>query len=108
VYLTTDRVDVAEKIARAIRFSSGGLRFVQARGFLVDGKAQVSMNLTNYAKTPLHRVVEMVRREAARYGVSIESSELVGLIPNQALIDAAVWYLQLDNYQVQSVLENRL
>jgi glutamate formiminotransferase / formiminotetrahydrofolate cyclodeaminase len=108
VYLTTDDVDIAERVARAIRHSSGGLAFVKARGFLVDGKAQVSMNLTDFRRTPIHRVVEMVRREAGRYGVSIERSELVGLIPQQALVDAAVWYLQLDDFDAQAVLENRI
>ena len=108
VYLTTSDVDVAERVARAIRHSSGGLAFVKARGFLVDGKAQVSMNLTDFRRTPLHRVVEMIRREAARFGVGIQSSELVGLIPQQALVDAAEWYLQLDNLDDQIILENRL
>ncbi len=108
VYLTTNDVSIAEKIARAVRHSSGGLRFVKARGFLVEGKAQVSMNLTDYTKTPIYRVVEMIRREAARYGVAVESSELVGMIPQQALIDAAVWYLQLDNFEPGLVIENQL
>ena len=108
VYLTTDDVAVAEKIARAVRHSSGGLRFVKARGFLVEGKAQVSMNLTDFTKTPVYRVVEMIRREAARYGVAVESSELIGMIPQQALIDAAVGYLQLDNFEPGLVIENRL
>ncbi len=108
VYLTTGDVSIAEKIAKAVRHSGGGLRFVKARGFLVKGKAQVSMNLTDFTKTPIYRVVEMIRREAARYGVSIESSELVGLIPQQALVDAAVWYLQLDNFEPGMVIENRL
>lgn len=108
VYLNTDDVSIAEKIARAIRHSSGGLRYVKALGMQVDGMAQVSMNLTNYQKTPLARVVEMIRREASRYGVSIHHSELVGLIPQQALIDAAQWYLQLDQFESDQVLETRL
>ncbi len=108
VYLTTDDVEIAKRIASAIRHSSGGLRYVKALGLLVEGRAQVSMNLTNYAKTPIARVVEMIRREAARYGVAIHHSELVGLIPQRALIDAAVWYLQLDAFQPDQVLENRL
>jgi glutamate formiminotransferase len=108
VYLTTNDVTIAEKIARTVRHSGGGLRFVKARGFLVEDKAQVSMNLTNYPKTPIYRVVEMIRREAARYGAGIDSSELIGLIPQQALIDAAVWYLQLDNFEPSLVIENRL
>ncbi len=108
VYLTTGDVKIAEKIARAVRHSNGGLRFVKARGFTVNGKAQVSMNLTDFTQTPIYRVVEMIRREAARYGVSIESSELVGMIPQRALLDAAAWYLQLDNFEPRLVIENRL
>lgn len=108
VYLTTDEVEIAKRIAAAIRHSSGGLRYVKALGLLVEGRAQVSMNLTNYQKTPIARVVEMIRREAARYGVAIHHSELVGLIPQRALIDAATWYLQLDAFQPDQVLESRL
>ena len=108
VYLTTDEVSIAKKIARAVRHSSGGLRFVKALGLLVEGRAQVSMNLTNYRKTPVARVVEFIRREAARYGVGIHHSELVGLIPQDALTDAAVWYLQLDAFEKSQVLETRL
>jgi glutamate formiminotransferase/formiminotetrahydrofolate cyclodeaminase len=108
VYLTTADVEIAKKIALAIRHSAGGLRFVKAMGLLVDGKAQVSMNLTDYTRTPVFRVVELIRREAARYSVGIESSELIGLIPQNALFDAAQWYLQIDNYTPQSALETRL
>jgi glutamate formiminotransferase/formiminotetrahydrofolate cyclodeaminase len=108
VYLNTDDVEIAKKIGKAVRHSSGGLRFVKGMGLLVDGKAQVSMNLTDFTRTPVFRVVEMIRREAARYGVSIASSELIGLIPQQALIDAAAWYLQLDGFSPEQVLENRL
>jgi glutamate formiminotransferase/formiminotetrahydrofolate cyclodeaminase len=107
-YLTTADVDIAKRIARAIRFSGGGLRYVKALGLLVEGKAQVSMNLTHYEKTPIYHAVEMIRREAARYGVGIASTELVGLIPDQALIDSARWYLQLDAYQPDQLLERRL
>ena len=105
VYLTTNDVAIAKAIAKAIRHSSGGMRYVQAMGVLVEGRAQVSMNFLDYTQTPVHRVVELVRREAARFGVSIHNSELVGLIPEQALIDAAQWYLQLDNLKPTSVLE---
>jgi glutamate formiminotransferase/formiminotetrahydrofolate cyclodeaminase len=108
VYLTTVDVAVARKIARAIRHSSGGLRFVKGMGVLVDGMAQVSMNLTNFHKTPLARVVEMIRREAQRYGVAIHHTELVGLIPQEALVDAAVWYTQLDQFEKDQILETRL
>ncbi len=108
VYLTTDEVAVAKKIARAVRHSSGGLRFVKALGLLVEGRAQVSMNLTNYRKTPIARVVEFIRREAARYGVHIHHSEVIGLIPQEALSDAAAWYLQLDGFEKSQILETRL
>ncbi len=108
VYLTTDDVDIAKKIAKAIRHSSGGLRNVKGLGLLVEGRAQVSMNLTDFRDTPIARVVEMIRREAERYGVRIHHSELVGLIPQEALTDAAVWYLQLDAFDNQQVLETRL
>ena len=108
IYLTTSDVAIANKIARAIRHSSGGLRFVKSMGVLVEGLAQVSMNLTNYRRTPMARVVEMVRREAERYGVGVHHSELVGLIPNEALVHTAVWYLQMDQFEPDQVLETRL
>ncbi len=108
VYLTTNEVDIAKKIAKAVRQSSGGLRYVKALGLLVEGRAQVSMNLTNFRETPIGRVVETIRREAQRYGVAIHHSELVGLIPQEALIDAAVWYTQLDQFSPEQILESRL
>lgn len=108
VYLNTPNVAVAEAIAAGLRHTSGGFRHLQARGFLVEGQAQVSMNFTNFQSTPLARVQEAVRREAARYGALITRSELVGLIPQKALLDAAQWYLQLDDFQDQQVLENQL
>lgn len=108
VYLNTNDVEIAKHIATAVRHSSGGLRFVKAAGFLVDGKAQVSMNLTNFHKTPVARVVELIRREAAQYGVAITHTELVGLIPQEALEDAAAWYLQLPHFDRYQVLERRM
>jgi glutamate formiminotransferase/formiminotetrahydrofolate cyclodeaminase len=108
VYLTSDDVEIAKKIARTIRHSSGGLRYVKALGLLVEGRAQVSMNLTNYKRTPLALVVETIRREAERYGVSVHHSELVGLIPQEALVDASVWYTQLDAFDKEQILESRL
>jgi glutamate formiminotransferase/formiminotetrahydrofolate cyclodeaminase len=107
-YLNTADVSIAKKIAKAVRHSSGGLRFVKGLGLLVDGQAQVSMNLTDFTQTPVARVVEFVRREAARYGATITRTELVGLIPQAALVDAAQWYLQLDNLEADQILENRL
>ena len=108
VYLTTDDVSIAQKIAKAIRNSSGGWRFIKAMGVLVDGRAQVSMNMTNYRQTPIGRVVETIRREAEHYGVGIHHSELVGLIPQDALTDASIWYLQLDGFKSEQVLETRM
>jgi glutamate formiminotransferase/formiminotetrahydrofolate cyclodeaminase len=108
VYLTTDDVGIAKKIAKAIRHSSGGLRYVKGLGLLVDGRAQISMNLTNFHDTPIARAVEFIRREAQRYGVGIHHSELVGLIPQTALVDAAVWYTQLDQFSHEQILESRL
>lgn len=108
IYLNSSDVAIADQIARDIRFIGGGLRFVQAKGFLVDGQAQISMNLTDFEKTPIFRVQEMVRREAARYGLTITKAELVGLTPQKALLEAAKWYLQLDNLQDSQVLELRL
>jgi len=108
VNLTTDDEKIACKIARAIRHSSGGLRFVKALGMIVDGRAQVSMNLTNFKKTPLPRVVETVRREAERYGVGIHNTELIGLVPQAALVDTAVWYTQLDLFSNEQVLERTM
>jgi len=107
-YLNTDNVSIAQKIARALRHSNGGYRYVKAIGLLVAGQAQVSMNLTNFPQTPIHRVVETIRSEAARYGVSVTHTELVGLIPQQALVDAAQWHLQLDLFEPGQILENKL
>lgn len=107
-YLNTTNVEIAKKVAKALRHSSGGLHFVKAMGLLVEGKAQVSMNLTDFMQTPIHRAVEMIRSEAARYGCVIERTELVGMIPQQALLDAAQWYLQIDNFTPEMVLENRV
>ncbi len=108
VFLNTPDVDIAKKVAKAVRYSSGGLRFVKGAGFLVRGLAQVSMNLTDFEQTPIHRVFEMVKSEAARYGVAPVSSEIVGLIPKKALEQAAEWFLQVENFDSSLILENRL
>jgi glutamate formiminotransferase len=108
VFLNTPDVEIAKKIAKAVRFSNGGMRFVKGAGFLVRGLAQVSMNLTDFEQTPVHRVFEMVKREAARYGVAPVSSEIVGLIPKKALEQAAEWFLQVENFDSSLILENRL
>jgi glutamate formiminotransferase / formiminotetrahydrofolate cyclodeaminase len=108
MFLNTPEVDIARKVAKAVRFSNGGLRYVKGAGFLVRGLAQVSMNLTDFEQTPIHRVFEFVKREAARYGVSPMSSEIVGLIPKKALEQAAEWFLQVENFDSSLILENRL
>jgi glutamate formiminotransferase / 5-formyltetrahydrofolate cyclo-ligase len=110
INLATDRLDVAKKIAAAIRHSSGGLRYVKAMGVMLDDRriAQVSMNLTNFEKTPMFRVFELVKREAARYGVAVLESEIIGLVPAAALTTSAAWYLQIDTFGDGQVLENQL
>jgi glutamate formiminotransferase/formiminotetrahydrofolate cyclodeaminase len=108
VYLATSDVEIARRIARAVRHSSGGLRYVKAAGFLVEGQAQVSMNLTDYQKTPVHRIVELIRSEAVRYGVAVAFSELIGLAPQAFFVDAARWYLQLDKFVPDQILEYRI
>ena len=110
INLATDRLEVARKIASSIRMSSGGFRYVKAMGIeLKDrGVVQVSMNLTNYEKTPIFRVFEVVKREAARYGVNVLESEIVGLVPAAALLPAAEYYLQLEGFSAGQVLENKL
>jgi len=110
INLNTDRLEVAKKIASAIRHSSGGLRYVKAMGVMLEDRrlAQVSMNLTNYEKTPIFRVFDLVQREAARYGVSILESEVVGLVPSAALVRSAEYYLQLDRFTDDQLLEKKL
>jgi glutamate formiminotransferase len=110
INLATDRLDVAKKIAAAIRYSSGGFRYVKAMGIRLEdrGIVQVSMNLTNYVKTPIYRVFEVVQREAARHGVNVLESEIVGLVPSAALVAAAEHYLQLERFTADQVLENKL
>ena len=108
VFLNTQDVEIAKKVAKAVRFSSGGMRFVKGAGFLVRGMAQLSMNLTDFEQTPIARVFELVKREAARYGAAPVSSEIVGLIPKKALEQAAEWFLQVENFDSSLILENRL
>lgn len=108
VFLNTQDVEIAKKIGKAVRFSSGGLRYVKGMGVSVRNQAQVSMNLTDFEQTPIARVFEFVKREAQRYGAQPVSSEIVGLIPKRALEDAAEWFLQIENFEPTMVLENRL
>ena len=108
--LNTSDVSIAQKIAQAIRFGSGGFRYTKSLGFELKKEklAQVSCNMTNYTKTPLHRVFETVKRETERYGVNIKESEIVGLVPEKALVDTARYYLQLDRFNEEQILEYKL
>jgi glutamate formiminotransferase len=110
VNLGTSDVEVAKKVAKAVRYISGGFRHVKAMGFEIKdrGITQVSMNLVNYKGSPIHRVQEAIRREAARYGVPVVGAEVVGLVPQQALVEVAKWYLQLEDFSEDQVLENRI
>ena len=110
INLNTPDIAIANKIARAIRFSSGGLRFAKAMGVELKarGLAQVSINLTDFEQTPIHRVLEMAKREAERYGCTVAGSEIVGLVPKKAIEMTADFYLQLENFSPAQVLENRL
>ena len=110
INLATNRLDVAKKIATAIRMSSGGLRFVKAMGIPLEdrGIVQVSMNLTNYEKTPMYRVFDLVKREAERYGVQVLESEIVGLVPSAALTQTAEYFLRLDGFSSGQILEKKL
>jgi glutamate formiminotransferase / 5-formyltetrahydrofolate cyclo-ligase len=110
VNLDTADLAIADRIAKAVRHISGGLRFVKAMGVeLKDrGIVQVSINMTDYQKTALYRVFELIRIEARRYGVNVLGSEIVGLTPMEALIDSAAYYLGLENFSMQQILEARI
>jgi glutamate formiminotransferase len=110
INLGTADVEIARRIAKAIRQSSGGYRFVKAMGVMLEERnlAQVSINMTDYKKTPLFRVFETVRSEAARYGVSVVGSEIVGLVPSEALIDAADHFLRLEDFDPSQILERKV
>lgn len=108
--LDTDNIEIANKIARAIRHSGGGYRFIKAGGVEIPerGITQVTMNLTDYTKTAMYRAFEAVRMEARRYGVNVLGSEVVGLVPMEALIDTAAYYLGLYGFSMDKVLETSL
>ena len=110
VNLNTADVSVANKIAKAIRFSSGGLRYVKSMGVELKARnlAQVSINLTDFEQTPMHRVYELVKREAERYGAMPVGSEIVGLVPKKAVEMAAEYFLQLENFSPSQIFENKL
>ena len=110
VNLDTSDVALATKIAKKVRFLGGGLRFVKALGIMLEERniAQVSMNLTDFSKTPIYTALEMVRMEAKRYGVNVIGTEIIGLVPQQALLDSVEYYLQVENFNYNQVLENNL
>ncbi|MDR1356274.1 MAG: glutamate formimidoyltransferase [Tannerellaceae bacterium] len=110
VNLDTDRIDVARAIARRVRYSSGGLRFCKAMGVELKtrGATQVSMNMTDYSRTSLYQAFELVKLEARRYGVAVAGSEIIGLVPMEAIADVAGYYLGLEDFSLRQVLEARL
>lgn len=110
VNLGTDNLEVANSIARKVRFIGGGLRFVKAMGVKLEDRniVQVSMNLVNYERTAVYRAFEMVKMEAKRYGIPVVGSEIIGLVPMKALIDCAEYYLGIENFSMDQVLEKRI
>ncbi len=110
VNLNTNDLEIANKIAKNVRHLSGGLRYCKALGIALEdrGIVQISMNMTDFTKTPLYRAFELVRIEAQRYGVSIVGSEIIGLIPMDALIGTAEYYLGIENFSYDQVLEKRI
>jgi glutamate formiminotransferase len=106
----TTRIEIAEKIARAVRHISGGYKYVKA--IAVDlkekGMVQVSMNMTNYKKSPLFRVFETIKREAERYGVPVVGTEIIGMVPMQAMLEVAQFYLQLDDFDMNRIIESKI
>ena len=110
VNLGTSDIEIANKIARVVRNIGGGLRFVKAMGVKLEERniVQVSMNLVNYEKTAVYRAFEMVKMEAKRYGVPVVGSEVIGLVPMKALIDCAEYFLQIENFDINQILEKRI
>ncbi|CAK7049659.1 MAG: Glutamate formimidoyltransferase [Petrimonas sp.] len=110
VNLGTDNLEIAQSIAKKVRFIGGGLRFCKGMGVALEerGITQVSMNLTDYTKTAIYRAHELVRIEANRYGVPVIGAEIVGLVPLEALVDTAAYYLGLENFSLNQVLETKL
>ena len=110
INLSTPELNIAHDIAKKIRFIGGGLRYCKAMGVELKerGITQVSINMTDYTRTALYRAMEMVRFEARRYGVNVVGSEIIGLVPMEALIDTASYYLGLENFSMQQVLEARI
>lgn len=110
VNLNTDKVEIAEAIAKKIRHIGGGLRFVKAIGLPLEEhhQTQVSMNLVNFEKTRIYQALEMVKSEARRYGVSVYGTEIIGMVPLQALVDSAAYYMQVENFRADQIIETLL
>ncbi len=110
VNLGTTNVEIADKIAKAVRHISGGYRYVKAMGVELKEKncVQVSMNLTNFKKTPIFRIFETIKREAERYGVPVIGSEIVGMVPMRSIVETFIWYLQIDEFDQTRVIESKL
>jgi len=110
VNLNTNNLDIAKKIAKAVRGKSGGFKYCKALGFELKERniVQVSMNMVDYTKTPLYRVFQVIENEASRYGVNVVGSEIVGLVPLNALVDTADYFLKLEDFSYDRVLENRI
>ena len=110
VNLDTPNVEIADKIAKTVRHIGGGLRYVKAIGLKLEerNQTQVSMNLVNYEKTAVYQAFEMVKMEAKRYGVNVVGSEVIGTVPMKALLDAAEYYLQIEGFDMDQILEKRL
>lgn len=110
VNLGTSEFEIADKIAKTVRYLGGGLRFVKAMGVRLEERkiVQVSMNLTNYEKTAVYRAYEMIKMEAQRYGVPVIGSEVIGLVPMKSLIDCAEYYLQIEHFSMDQILEKRI
>jgi glutamate formiminotransferase len=110
VYLNTNNLEIAKAIGVAVRGSSGGLAHVKGMGIYTEERdqVQVSMNLVNYKKTPIYRVFELIKIEAARWGVHVVGSEIVGLVPQEALLESAAYYLQVEGWRPDMVLENKI
>jgi len=110
VNLNTNNLDIAKKIAKAVRGKSGGFKYCKALGFELKERniVQVSMNMVDYTKTPLYRVFQLIENEANRYGVNVIGSEIVGLVPMNALVDTADYFLKLEDFSYDRVLENRI
>ncbi len=110
VNLNSTDLSAGKKIAKALRAKDGGLTFVKALAFFLEDKkkVQISMNLTNFRKTPIYRAFEMVRIEASRYGITVAESEVIGLVPMDAMIEASRFYLQLNEFKTEQILEKKV